>query len=187
MRQFPWPQTDLEISPTQFEIIVRDWIENTDHQLASLDVLHNQNIEADDGTYQIDVIAKFEAFGADFIVIIECKKHKNNIPRSMVQILKDKVSSIGAHKGMLFATTGFQSGAITYAEKHGIALIKITDGMANYETRSIEKSTVLPDLNNSPKFMGWFVSSRQDEGSNISAIDFRNKDIFDFIEAGPNR
>jgi len=108
----PWDNSDLDITPTQFEVLVKDWVQLTGKDLISIDVKHNQKLDAYDSTYQIDVVAKFEAFGAEFIVLIECKKHKNAIPRSLVQELYDKIRSIGAHKGMLFATTGFQSGAI---------------------------------------------------------------------------
>ena len=37
---------------------------------------------------------------------------------------------MGAHKEMLFTTSGFQSGAIKYAKAHGIALVSIIGGVA---------------------------------------------------------
>lgn len=66
----------LEISATEFEQLVRDWIIKQGCELGSLNVTHNVKVEAYDSTYQLDVLAKFRAFaGAEFTVLIECKKH----------------------------------------------------------------------------------------------------------------
>lgn len=133
----PMANPNLEITATEFEFLVRDWILKQGGDLTSLEVKHDVKVEAYDSTYQIDVLAKFQAFaGAEFIVLIECKKYRNSVERELVQVLHDKVRSVGAHKGMLFATTGFQSGAVKYAKAHGIALVSIIDGAATYQTRS---------------------------------------------------
>ncbi|MCH5520392.1 restriction endonuclease [Pseudomonas syringae] len=133
----PMADPNLKITATQFERLVRDWILKQGGELTSLEVTHDVKVEAHDSTYQIDVLAKFQALGgADFIVLIECKKYRSAVKRELVQVLHDKVISIGAHKGILFATTGFQSGAIKYAKSHGIALVSIIDGAATYQTRS---------------------------------------------------
>nr|WP_249671834.1 restriction endonuclease [Pseudomonas syringae] len=55
--------------------------------------------------------------------MIECKKYRNAVERELVQVLQDKVRSVGAHKSMLFTTTEFQSEAVKYAKAHGIALV----------------------------------------------------------------
>lgn len=60
-------------------------------------------------------------------MIAECKRYTNPVNREKVVILADKVKSLGAHKGILISTSGFQSGAHEYAKKHGIALIQILD------------------------------------------------------------
>lgn len=65
---------NLEINATEFECLVRDWILKQGGELTSLEVTHDVKVEAYDSTYQIDVLAKFNAFaGAEFIVLIECK------------------------------------------------------------------------------------------------------------------
>lgn len=62
-----------------------------------------------------------------FKVIAECKRYTSPVNREKVVVLADKVKSLGAHKGILISTSGFQSGAHEYAKKHGIALIQILD------------------------------------------------------------
>lgn len=91
-------------------------------------VKHNYIARVDDGNYQIDVMVKHTFLGGQFITLIECKKYKNPVPREKVEILYNRIRSIGAHKGMLFSTSRFKQGAIDFARKHGIALVQITDG-----------------------------------------------------------
>lgn len=90
-----WDEGFIDISSTDFERLVRDMLANFGRELKDIDVKHNQKIETDDGEYQIDVLATFLAFGADFKVVVECKHHKNAIKRELVQILHDKVRSLG--------------------------------------------------------------------------------------------
>ena len=151
-----WDEGFTEISYLDFERWVRDLLANLGQELKEINVQHNQEVEAHDGIYQIDVLATFSAFGADFKVIVECKHHKNPIKREVVQALHDKVRSIGAHKGMLFATTGFQRGAIEYAAAHGIALVKVCPGASCYFTRSFDLP-VEPCIE-LPEFVGWLTS-----------------------------
>ncbi|WNF58527.1 restriction endonuclease [Pseudomonas sp. SG20052] len=164
----PMANPNLEITATEFERLVRDWILMQSGELTSLEVTHDVKVEAHDSTYQIDVLAKFQAFaGAEFTVLIECKKYHRAVERELVQVLHDKVRSVGAHKGMLFATSGFQSGAIKYATAHGIALVSIIDGAATYETRSAFPIAAKPPAwLTLPKYALWHVG--ENDAGNIS-------------------
>lgn len=164
----PMANPNLEIKATEFERLVRDWILKQGGELTSLEVTHDAKVEAYDSIYQIDVLAKFQAFaGAEFIVLIECKKYRNAVERELVQVLHDKVRSVGAHKGMLFTTTGFQSGAIKYARVHGIALVSIIDGAATYHTRSAFPVDAKPPAwLNLPKYSLWHVG--ENDAGNIT-------------------
>ncbi len=59
----------------------------------------------------------------DFLVLV--KLHRNPIMREVVQVLRDKVQSVSAHKGVLVSSAPFQRGAIEYADAHGIALVHV--------------------------------------------------------------
>lgn len=164
----PSANSNLEINATDFERLIRDWILKQGGELASLEVTHNAKVETYDSTYQIDVLVKFQAFaGAELTVLIECKKYRSAVERELVQVLHDKIRSLGAHKGMLFATSGFQSGAIKYATAHGIALVSIIDGAATYETRSAFPIAAKPPAwLNLPKYALWHVG--ENDAGNIS-------------------
>ena len=117
------------ITPTEFEKycgeILLGYAEK--ERLHDFRITHDTKLESYDGVYQIDLYATFTAMGVEFKVICECKQYKNSVNREKVVVLADKVKSLGAHKGILLSTSGFQRGAIQYAKQHGIALIQVFD------------------------------------------------------------
>ncbi|HDZ9489360.1 TPA: restriction endonuclease, partial [Vibrio cholerae] len=161
-RLAPWDESYVDITPTQFEKQVCSWFKASGHEINDLHVVHDQKLDSHDGQYQIDVYAEFEQFGATFKVLIECKKHKNAIKRDVVQLLHGKLQSTGCHKGFIFATTGFQSGAIKYAEEHGIALVRVMDGKTIYETKS-QNPTPQPNGLSLPEYAGQIMYYGGDE------------------------
>jgi hypothetical protein len=50
--------------------------------------------------------------------------------------LDAKVRALAAHKGMVFSTSGFQKGAIEFAEAHGIALFHVKKGSTSRLAKS---------------------------------------------------
>ena len=116
--------------------ILQGFAKETD--LHSFTIDHNVIIEGDDGSYQIDVYATFYAMGMSFSVLCECKQYKNSIKREVVSALYQKLLSLGIQKGVLMSTANFQSGAIKFAQKHGIALIKVYDYSDEYFSHSSE-------------------------------------------------
>jgi restriction system protein len=105
--------------------------------LPELKVQRLEKLQASDGVYEIDVTARFEVLGARFLVLIECKNHKNPIKREVVQVLYDRIRAVGAHKGMIFSTAKFQKGAIEFARAHNIALLQIVEGCSPINTLSL--------------------------------------------------
>lgn len=130
MFNFP---TIEDITPKEFELLVKSWAESVSSELKQLKVTHQKVVAGQDGDYTFDVVATFGSFGgAEFVVLIECKKHKNPIKREVVQVLKDKLNSVGAHKGIVVATAPFQDGALKYAKINGIALVQVATGSLMY-------------------------------------------------------
>lgn len=59
-------------------------------------------------------------------------------------ILDAKVRDVGAHKGILFSTSGFQSGALEYSRVHGLATVAVVKGTWLYMTRAEHSAPVEP-------------------------------------------
>jgi restriction system protein len=151
------------ISPREFELLVKEYLEGVGKDLKIFKATHNTHLINNDGEYQIDVCAEFDFLGATFKVLVECKRHKNRIKREVVQLLNDKLRSIGAQKGMIFSTSEFQDGAKKYAIERGIALIKVIEGRFTYITKSQDSQNFEPpswvDI---PKYVGEY-----EEGNSI--------------------
>jgi len=121
-----------EMSPIAFERYVRDVLANMGADLQSISVVHREKLKGLDGTYEIDVSVRFTSLGLDFLILCECKHQKTSVERAEVQVLHDRMRSIGAQKGVLFSSAPFQSGAIEYADVHKIALVKVSPDSWSY-------------------------------------------------------
>jgi restriction system protein len=152
VKKFEHPIT---LTPREYELEVKKLIDAWGASLVSYESAHLEQLAGADGEYAIDIVARFSALGADFVVLVECKHKGRKVERQDVQVLHSKVQSLGAHKGILFSTTDFQSGAIEYAHAHGIALVQMAGGDTCWFTKGIEPSPP-PPWANVPKYVGWW-------------------------------
>lgn len=132
----PTRETILAMKPSDFEKYSLQILKEQTEGLKNVKIIHNKVIEAYDGNYQLDGYIEFEAMGVLYKTIVECKHYKYPISREIVQKVYDNLRAIGAQKGIVISTSNFQSGAIKYAQAHGIALIQLTEIGNNYYTRS---------------------------------------------------
>lgn len=180
MREFnPYREFVASISPTEFEKLCLEILKGyaEAENLSDFSIQHNVSIPADDGTYQIDIYARFIAMGVEFKIIAECKRYSTPVSREKVAVLADKVKSLGAHKGIMISTCGFQSGAFEYAKKHGIALLQVIDGSAlhilnaaNPETEGQKRELFL--------MLDWYSRLPKYYAKEYTAMDFPLKTIY---------
>jgi restriction system protein len=168
-------ETPIDLTPQEFEEEVERLLRQLGVGLFALETRRLERIDGSDGSYEIDVTARFEALGANFLVLIECKHHKNPIKREVVQILYDRIRAVGGQKGMIFSTSSFQRGAIEFAKAHGIALVQITDGQAAFATRSTEERALRPSW--AQKYAGWIVGLNNTGDQALRLIFERNPQI----------
>jgi hypothetical protein len=118
------PVARRALSPQEFERSVAEYLVTQSRRSRSgWHVAHNRLLWGADGQYQIDVTAQFTSLGFRFLLLVECKHQRAPIKREQVAVLHQKVVSIGAQKGAVFSTSGFQRGALDFAQAHGIALV----------------------------------------------------------------
>lgn len=67
----PYRELDARINPTEFEVFCMETLKAYAERenLQNFSIKHDQKIESDDGTYQIDVIAEYTALGAKNVVL----------------------------------------------------------------------------------------------------------------------
>lgn len=128
-----WPSFD--ITPKAYEKAVAAIAKSTNLNPVGWEVEHLKPVKGLDGIYTIDVTARFRLAGMDFLILFECKRHKDPVKRSDVQVLLTKLQSTGAQKGVVVAATWFQSGALEFAKAHGIACVRLVDNAWTYFTR----------------------------------------------------
>lgn len=162
----------VDISPTDFEVLVKNFLAEAGKTLPAFEVQHNVKESAHDGTYQIDVKATFDVFeGSRIVVLVECKKYTSPVKREKVEILYNRLQSLGANKGMIFSTSGFQLGAIEFATQHGIALVRLKEGKFSYETKSQDHTvTEIPDWVDLPDYIGVYMHNIEDTKCSISNL-----------------
>lgn len=162
----------VDISPEEFERQVESWLKRVNDGMQSFRVTHREILDGRTGEYEIDAIARFEIFGgAKILTLIECKRHKNPIKRDVVMLLKQKMQETGAHKGMVFSTSEFQSGAIEFGTAHGIALVTVQDGKTNYHTRAEGLGKVdPPPWVHVSDYIGWVTRLNEEENESYSVV-----------------
>lgn len=128
----------IEMTFDDYEVGVKNVIQAKGHHLEDFQITRKEVLEGVDGEYEIDVVARFTILkGAELIVLVECKHHKNSIKRELVQALHSKLVSVGAHKAMMFTTANYQRGAIEFGKVHGISLVRFTDSELDYAVKAV--------------------------------------------------
>lgn len=134
-----------EMSAAEFESFVADQLATLMRADGVLGLVVDKHplVAGVDGSYDFDATLRYRLGGIEFLVVVEAKYHSRPIERELVQVLRDKVASVGGHKGVMVARSGYQSGALDYASVHGIALISVTEGRFTIERRSAEHLSVV--------------------------------------------
>ena len=102
-----------DMTPTEFEKYSLEILQQQTHGLEKLEFKHNEVIKADDGSYQIDGVIRFEVMGVQYVSLVECKHYKNPITREKVQALHSPSSVCiyvllpGCITMILFSTKNF--------------------------------------------------------------------------------
>lgn len=178
-----YPQ--LTLSPIEFERHVRSMLNAMGHSLLEYRSEHREVIQGVDGEYEIDVSARFEFLGMEFLVLVECKHYKNSVKRETLQALYGKMRSVGAQKCALFSTSGFQSGALKYAVVHKIATVKVVDGRCTYFTKSMGAELVEPPpWANLPLVSGWLIDGNQRSVVSEDHGEFLERFLFAGLQLG---
>jgi Restriction endonuclease len=77
-------------------------------------------------THEVDLSFEAHIGSMRFLILIECKYYRRRVGKEIVEELHARIDDIGAHKGAIVTTVGFQKGALNAAKAYGIALIIAT-------------------------------------------------------------
>lgn len=151
------------VSPAEYEQQVLAWFRKLGRNLTNFRADHLRSIEGSAGEYEFDIAAQFSAFdGARISVLAECKCYRSSVKRDVIMVLEAKLRDVGAHKGLVFSTSGFQKGAIKYASVRGIATICFVAGKTTYITKGSNAPSEPPPWIDLPRFAGWMLCHEED-------------------------
>jgi restriction endonuclease len=98
------------------------------HETGAVTVEHNVVLTGRSGApRQIDVVIRHKQGLYDHLVVAECKFWNSKVERAHVDELARTVQEVGASRGVIFSTKGFQSGAVTQAKHDAIDLFTVRD------------------------------------------------------------
>lgn len=174
----PWnPREPTNTTPVEYEKQVLSWLEGACPQVNSFRIEHLKKLSGSGGEYEFDGVAEIEVFnGAIIKILIECKRYSSPVEREVILAFHSKILDVGAHKGMVFSTSGFQKGAISYATSKGIAAISFFEGQYLYETRSLYPPYKPPSHLQFPKFAGSMFSGDENRFT-VSTFDESNLEV----------
>ncbi|MGA7385981.1 MAG: restriction endonuclease [Methylocella sp.] len=113
--------------------LVTDWggfekLVATLHETGQVSVEHNVVLQGRSGApRQLDVLIRHKQGLYEHLVVAECKYWNSAVERLQVDALATTVREVGAARGVIFSTKGFQSGAITQAKAESIDLFVVRD------------------------------------------------------------
>jgi hypothetical protein len=113
--------------------LVRDWggfeeLVETLHETGRVSVERGVVLQGRSGApRQIDVLIRHKQDLYEHLVIAECKYWNSRVERADVDVLAATIRELGASRGVIFSTKGFQSGAITQAAHENIDLFTVRD------------------------------------------------------------
>lgn len=98
------------------------------HDTGTVTVEHDVVLTGRSGApRQIDVLVRHKEGLYEHLIVVECKYRNTPVERLHVDALATTVREVGASRGVIFSTKGFQSGTITQAEHDGISLYQIRE------------------------------------------------------------
>ncbi len=137
------------------------------------------------GSHEIDVWITRKIYGLEHRWVVETKHWKNRVSKLHVAALKSIVDDVGADRGILLSSSGFQSGAISMAEHSNITLSSLDDmresireELERYTLSSLEKkAAIVTDalhglyVHESSSDKGYFMgTSRPKDGVDGTAV-----------------
>jgi hypothetical protein len=174
----PWnPANPTEILPEEYEKQVFGWLCAAGGILDKFEVKHLRHLSGAGGDYEFDAVAQFTILsGAQIFVLVECKRYGRPVEREKLLSLWAKMQDVKAHKAIIFATCGFQSGTLKYANTYGISTVSFVEGAFLYETRGAGPSGSPPSRDGLPDYAGIFMGQK-DGRISCSTIDLKSTEV----------
>lgn len=100
-----------------------------DDGLSKLCAFHLKKYRGKSGQeHEIDVSFEVALGELDLLILVECKEYARKVGVEDIMTFSYRMQDIGAHKGLIVTTTGFQEGAVKIAKAQRIGLLVAVKG-----------------------------------------------------------
>jgi restriction system protein len=127
------------LTPREYEDFLADLYGQLSKGLPAEVFLRRKYSGASGQLYEIDLSIEFLLLGVRYLTLVEAKHYLNRIAVGEVLEFSAKLTDIGAHKGIMVTTSGFQVGAQVIASSRGIALVVVAPGTGARPRAVLEK------------------------------------------------
>lgn len=90
------------------------------------------------GKAEIDVYAEETLKGRKYVILCECKYWKSPVPQTVVHSFRSVMADVGAHKGYIISSAGFQSGSRDAASSTNVELLTWDEFQNAFEASWLE-------------------------------------------------
>jgi restriction system protein len=122
------------ISPDRFEILVVRELRKAGFEITDVRIVRWIRAPGDTGEFDVDLTACLHAPGEVHHVLIGCLHRISPIRRELVARIGERSRQADSRSTLVFATSEFDREALVYARDHGIALLRVVDGRAAYDS-----------------------------------------------------
>lgn len=121
----------MDTDAKKYELLVREILAarlKDDTRAIDFKVFHGKKYLGKSGhNHQIDVSAELKLAGIKILILVECKLYSKKVGIDDILEFATRMDDIGAHKGIIVTTVGFQKGTAKIAKSKGIALVVACD------------------------------------------------------------
>lgn len=138
----------------------------------NLEIKHNEHIQGQTVTHQIDVYWRFEVAGVFYQTLVQCKDWKNPVSQGDVFTFKCVLDDIpGQPRGIIMTRTGYQAGAKAYAAAHGIKTYTLREPTTDGDWQGLVREIIINVQMTAPQVVS--SETHLDEAWIISAYEAR--------------
>jgi hypothetical protein len=130
---------------TKFEKTVEKVINWMYSKYENVVIAHNVLIASEDTNRQVDVLITVTIRDLIFKVAIECKDYRIKLPIGKIDEFVSKKDDIKADKGIIIASNGFSSSAISKAKRKDIILYSLTDKI-EIENKELDIPVIIKEI-----------------------------------------
>lgn len=118
------------MNPNDYELFTKTFFETRLKEQVgyAVPVLHQKTLKGEnEEEYTIDLHYELKIADKKILTLIECKYWNYKVQRRNVNDFRSVIGDLGADKGIIVTKLGFDSGAISIAEKSQVGLYKLTE------------------------------------------------------------